>query len=113
VTLAALMNACRLTGRRMQDLKVLMAGAGAAGVAVAKILMDAGVTSIVACDRFGAIHRGREDYAAGSTNAPKSWLAEHTNRDQRDGTPQEMIEGTDMFIGLSGPGMIGAAACSE
>jgi malate dehydrogenase (oxaloacetate-decarboxylating) len=109
VTLAALMNACRLTGRRMEDLKVLMVGAGAAGVAVAKILMDAGVTSIVACDRFGAIHRGREDYAAGSMNAPKSWLAEHTNVDQRDGTPQQTIEGTDLFIGLSGPGIIGAA----
>jgi malate dehydrogenase (oxaloacetate-decarboxylating) len=86
-----------------------MVGAGAAGVAVAKILMDAGVTSIVACDRFGAIHRGREDYGAGSMNAPKSWLAEHTNPDQRDGTPQETIEGTDLFIGLSGPGVIGVA----
>jgi malate dehydrogenase (oxaloacetate-decarboxylating) len=109
VTLAALMNACRLTGRRIEDLDVLMVGAGAAGVAVAKILMDAGVTSIVACDRFGAIHRGREDFAAGSMNAPKRWLAEHTNPDQRDGTPQETIEGTDLFIGLSGPGIIGAA----
>ena len=57
-----------------------MVGAGAAGVAVAKILMDAGVTSIVACDRFGAIHTGRDDYQAGSMNAPKRWLAEHTNR---------------------------------
>src|SRR3954451_6218683 len=62
VTLAALINACRLTDRRMEDLEVLMVGAGAAGVAVAKILMDAGVTSIVACDRFGAIHTDREDY---------------------------------------------------
>jgi malate dehydrogenase (oxaloacetate-decarboxylating) len=68
-----------------------------------------GVTSIVACDRFGAIHRGREDYAAGSMNAPKSWLAEHTNPDQRDGTPQQTIEGTDLFIGLSGPRIISAA----
>src|ERR687896_298081 len=109
VTLAALINACRLTGRRMEDLEVLMVGAGAAGVAVAKILMDAGVTAIVACDRFGAIHRDRRDYEAGSMNAPKSWLAEHTNLHQRDGTPQETIEGTDLFIGLSGPGIIGAA----
>ena len=58
-----------------------MVGAGAAGVAVAKILMDAGVTSIVACDRFGAIHAGRDDYQAGSMNAPKRWLAENTNAD--------------------------------
>jgi malate dehydrogenase (oxaloacetate-decarboxylating) len=78
-------------------------------VAVAKILMDAGVTSIVACDRFGAIHTGRDDYAAGSMNSPKRWLAEHTNPDLRDGTPRETIEGTDLFIGLSGPGIIDAA----
>jgi len=109
VTLAALINACRLTDRRMEDLEVLMVGAGAAGVAVAKILMDAGVTSIVACDRFGAIHAGRDDYATGSMNAPKRWLAEHTNRDRRDGGPREVIEGTDLFVGLSGPGIISAA----
>ena len=109
VTLAALINACRLTDRRMEDLEVLMVGAGAAGVAVAKILMDAGVTSIVACDRYGAIHTGREDYEAGSMNAPKSWLAENTNPSHRDGMPREVIEGTDLFVGLSGPGIITAA----
>jgi malate dehydrogenase (oxaloacetate-decarboxylating) len=108
VTLAALINACRLTQRKMEDLQVLMVGAGAAGVAVAKILMDAGVTSIVACDRFGAIHTGRDDYQAGSMNAPKRWLAEHTNGEARDGQPREVIEGTDVFIGLSGPGIINA-----
>ncbi|MBD0282438.1 MAG: NAD-dependent malic enzyme [Thermoleophilaceae bacterium] len=109
VTLAALINACRLTARRMEDLEVLMVGAGAAGVAVAKILMDAGVTSIVACDRFGAIHAGREDYEAGSMNAPKRWLAEHTNPGRREGSPRSVTEGTDLFIGLSGPGIIDAA----
>src|SRR4051812_8553335 len=62
VVLAALINACRLTGRRIEDLTVCMVGAGAAGVAVAKILMGSGLTNIVACDRFGAIHAGREDY---------------------------------------------------
>ena len=87
---------------------MLMVGAGAAGVAVAKILMDAGVTSIVACDRFGAIHTGRDDYEAGAMNAPKRWLAENTNSDRRDGTPREVLEGTDLFIGLSGPGIIDA-----
>jgi malate dehydrogenase (oxaloacetate-decarboxylating) len=109
VTLAALINACRLAGRRMEDLEVLMVGAGAAGVAVAKILMDAGITSIVACDRFGAIHTGRQDYEAGSMNAPKRWLAENTNPGQRDGSPREVIEGTDLFVGLSGPGIIDAS----
>ena len=65
VTLAALINACRLTQRPLESLSVSMVGAGAAGVAVAKILMGAGVTSIVACDRYGAIHAGRQDYEAG------------------------------------------------
>src|ERR671928_716490 len=88
VVLAALINACRLTGRRIEDLSAAMVGAGAAGIAVAKILMDAGVTSIVACDRFGAIHAGRDDYEIGSMNAPKRWLAEHTNVDARDGQPR-------------------------
>ena len=88
---------------------MLMVGAGAAGVAVAKILMDAGVTSIVACDRFGAIHTGRDDYEAGSMNAPKRWLAENTNTDRRDGISREVIEGTDLFVGLSGPGIISAS----
>jgi malate dehydrogenase (oxaloacetate-decarboxylating) len=109
VTLAALINSCRLTGREMKDLEVLMVGAGAAGVAVAKIFMDAGVTSIVACDRYGAIHTGREDYEAGSMNEPKRWLAENTNPDRRDGAPREVIEGTDLFVGLSGPGIVDAA----
>jgi malate dehydrogenase (oxaloacetate-decarboxylating) len=109
VTLAALINACRLTDRRMEELQVLMVGAGAAGVAVAKILMDAGVTSIVACDRFGAIHTGRDDYEAGSMNAPKSWLAENTNTERRDGIPRDVIEGMDLFVGLSGPGIITAS----
>ncbi|HEY6779895.1 MAG TPA: malic enzyme-like NAD(P)-binding protein, partial [Thermoleophilaceae bacterium] len=108
VTLAALINACRLTGRSMESLKVCMVGAGAAGVAVAKIMMGSGVTDIVACDRYGAIHTEREDFAAGSMNAPKRWLAENTNVDKRSGTPREVIEGMDLFVGLSGPGIIEA-----
>jgi malate dehydrogenase (oxaloacetate-decarboxylating) len=108
VVLAALVNACRLTGRRIEDLSVCMVGAGAAGVAVAKILMSAGLTGIVACDRFGAIHTGREDYEGGSMNTPKVWLAENTNQEARSGTPGEVIEGADLFVGLSGPGIISA-----
>jgi malate dehydrogenase (oxaloacetate-decarboxylating) len=108
VTLAALINACRLTGRKLEDLSVRMVGAGAAGVAVAKILIGSGVTDIVACDRFGAIHTGRDDYEAGSMNAPKAWLAENTNEDRLSGTPAEVLERSDLFIGLSGPGIIQA-----
>jgi malate dehydrogenase (oxaloacetate-decarboxylating) len=108
VTLAALINACRLTRRPLEDLSVAMVGAGAAGVAVAKILMASGITKIVACDRYGAIHSGRQDYEAGSMNAPKTWLAENTNPERRDGSPADVLEGTDLFVGLSGPGIISA-----
>ncbi len=108
VTLAALINACRLTQRPLESLSVSMVGAGAAGVAVAKILLGAGVSSIVACDRYGAIHGGRQDYEAGSMNAPKRWLAENTNVERRDGSAADMLEGTDLFVGLSGPGIIQA-----
>jgi malate dehydrogenase (oxaloacetate-decarboxylating) len=109
VVLAALINACRLTGRRIEDLSAVIVGAGAAGVAVAKIMMNSGVTNVVACDRAGAIHTGREDYEAGQMNAPKAWLAENTNADCRSGTPAQVLEGTDLFVGLSGPGIISAA----
>ena len=108
VTLAALINACRLTGRKLEDIKVCMAGAGAAGVAVAKILMNSGITDVVACDRQGAIHTARPDYEDGSMNLPKTWLAEHTNSSKRAGSPADVLEGTDLFIGLSGPGIISA-----
>jgi malate dehydrogenase (oxaloacetate-decarboxylating) len=108
VVLAALLNACRLTGRRIEDLHVAMAGAGAAGVAVAKILTNSGVASVVACDRFGAIHSGRADYEDGSMNTPKAWLAEHTNSERVDGSPSQILAGRDLFIGLSGPGLFEA-----
>jgi malate dehydrogenase (oxaloacetate-decarboxylating) len=103
VVLAALINACRLTGRRIEDLGVTMVGAGAAGIAVAKILMNAGVKSIVACDRQGAIHGDRSDL-----NPEKAWLAANTNQEGRTGSLVDVLEGSDLFIGLSGPGVIEA-----
>jgi malate dehydrogenase (oxaloacetate-decarboxylating) len=103
VVLAALMNACRLTGRRIEDLNATMVGAGAAGIAVAKILMSAGIKSIVATDRSGVIHSGRE-----GLNSEKQWLADHTNPDGRTGSLVDVLEGADLFIGLSGPGVIQA-----
>jgi malate dehydrogenase (oxaloacetate-decarboxylating) len=108
VVLAGVLNSCRLTGRRMGDLSVAIVGAGAAGVAVARMLKGAGVDSIVACDRFGAIHTHRDDYTAGSMNEPKRWLAEHTNEHGRDGKPADVLEGCDLLVGLSGPGIITA-----
>jgi malate dehydrogenase (oxaloacetate-decarboxylating) len=104
VVLAALINACRLTGRGIEDLNATMVGAGAAGIAVAKILMNAGIKSIVACDRGGAINTERD-----GLNSEKQWLAENTNPDGRSGSVVDVLEGADLFIGLSGPGVIQAS----
>jgi malate dehydrogenase (oxaloacetate-decarboxylating) len=102
VVLAALINACKLTGRELADLRVLVTGLGAAGVAVTKILMAAGVTWILGADSKGLVSTERSDYADGSMNAIKRWYAEHTNPDGLTGAPADALEGTDLFIGLSG-----------
>src|SRR5215213_8837027 len=102
VTLAAVLNACRLTGRRLEDLRVLVVGLGAAGVAVARILLAAGVTHIVGCDSRGALHTDREDYLDASMPPVKRWFAEATNPERRSGPPADVIAGADLFIGLSG-----------
>ncbi len=102
VVLAALMNAVKLTGRRMADLRVLVVGLGAAGVAVTKILRSAGVTEVIGCDSKGAVHTERADYLDGSMNSMKRWYAERTNPEKLDGGPGDVIDGMDLFIGLSG-----------
>ena len=79
VVLAALLNACKLTGRDLMDLRVLVTGLGAAGVAVTKILLQAGVRDIIGCDSRGIVSTEREDYLDGSMNAIKRWYAETTN----------------------------------
>jgi malate dehydrogenase (oxaloacetate-decarboxylating) len=102
VTLAALINACRLTGRELSDLRVLVTGLGAAGIAVSRILMQAGVSHIVGADSKGLVSTQRADYVDGTMNAVKRWYAEHTNQDGILGGPVDALEGTDLFIGLSG-----------
>jgi malate dehydrogenase (oxaloacetate-decarboxylating) len=102
VVLAALINACTLTGRELAKLRVLVTGLGAAGVAVTKILMAAGVTHVVGADSRGIVSTAREDYVDGSMNAIKSWYAESTNPDGLTGSPADALEGMDLFIGLSG-----------
>ena len=101
VTLAALENALKITGKKMDELSVVIAGVGAAGVAISKILMQAGVTRLVGVDRKGAIWEGRDDL-----NVAKLWFAEHTNPERREGTLGEVLPGADVFIGVSGPGII-------
>ena len=102
VTLAALINAAKLTGKDLEDLKVLIVGLGAAGIATAKIFLRAGVTDIVGCDSRGAVHTDRADYQDGSMPPIKRWFAEATNPEKRQGGPADVIEGADLFIGLSG-----------
>jgi malate dehydrogenase (oxaloacetate-decarboxylating) len=99
VVLAALLNACKLTGRRLEDVRALVVGVGAAGIAVAQILLNAGVRHIVGCDSRGALHRDREDYE--ELPPLKRWLAD-LNTDGRAGTPGQVVEGMDLFVGLSG-----------
>jgi malate dehydrogenase (oxaloacetate-decarboxylating) len=110
VVLAALMNACRLTGRELADLRVLVVGLGAAGIAVTRILMAAGVRDIVGCDSRGAVHTGRADYLDGSMNPAKRWYAEATNPDRLAGGPADVVDGRDLFIGLSGARVMPAEA---
>ncbi len=113
VVLAALLNAVKLTGRRLEDLSVLVIGLGAAGVAVSKILLSAGVTRIVGADSRGAVHTEREDYLDGSMNAVKRWYAEVTNPERRTGAPADLIDGVDLLIGLSGARVLPAEALAR
>ncbi|MDQ6783353.1 MAG: NAD-dependent malic enzyme [Actinomycetota bacterium] len=101
VVLAALRNALKLVNKRMADLRIVLSGAGAAGVAITKILINAGVTDIVAADRKGAIHRGRE-----GLDPSKQWLADHANQQGHSGTLAHLLDGADVFVGVSGPGLL-------
>ncbi len=112
VVLAALLNACKLTGRDLMDLKVLVTGLGAAGVAVTKILMAAGVRNIIGADSQGLLSTERADYLDGSINSMKKWYAEVTNPEKVSGPPANALDGCDLFIGLSGAKIFPAEALS-
>jgi malate dehydrogenase (oxaloacetate-decarboxylating) len=101
VTLAALENALKIVGKSMGDLRVVIAGAGAAGVAIAKILLNAGVQNIIATDRQGAIHKGRDDL-----NDVKRLFADITNPEGISGTLSDVMPGADVFVGVSAPDLI-------
>ena len=101
VVLAALRNALTVVDRKMSDISVVIAGAGAAGVAIARILLNAGVSDIVAVDRKGTIYDGR-----GPLDVSKEWLAHHTNTGRRAGTLADALRGADVLIGVSGPGLV-------
>jgi malate dehydrogenase (oxaloacetate-decarboxylating) len=102
VVLAALINAVKLTGKRMEDLKVVVNGVGAAGVACSKIVMNAGVKNLIGCDQHGAIYEGRVEHM--------NWVKDHfsriSNPNGERGNIHDIIKGADVFFGLSAPGVI-------
>jgi malate dehydrogenase (oxaloacetate-decarboxylating) len=108
VTIAALFNALKIVGKQLADLRVLMLGLGAAGVAVTKMMLESGVANVIGCDRQGALSTKRADYDSGEMTEIKRWYAENTNPEGVEGTPAEAIEGCDLFVGVSGPGLISA-----
>ena len=101
VVLAALLNALRVVGKRLEDVRIVTTGCGAAGMAVTGILQHAGARWIVGCDEGGALYRGRE-----GLNEAKLEYAETTNPENLSGSADELLEGADVFIGLSVPGAI-------
>jgi malate dehydrogenase (oxaloacetate-decarboxylating) len=102
VVLAALYNALRIVDKRLDELKVVVAGTGAAGVACTKMLLAAGAHEVVGVDRHGAIYAGREPLETGI----KRWYAEHTNQAGLRGGLADVIDGADVFLGVSGPGLL-------
>ncbi|MDX2107079.1 MAG: NAD-dependent malic enzyme [Candidatus Melainabacteria bacterium] len=105
VVLAALINAVKLVNKKIEDLKIIVSGVGAAGVACSKILMSAGAKNVIGFDRQGAIYHGRDNL-----NFMKEWFADHTNPENFKGSVTDALRGADLYLGLSGPGSVSAEA---
>jgi len=104
VVLAALLNAVRLTRQKIERLRIVVSGAGAAGMAVTQMLLRAGTSDLVVCDRQGALHQGRLP----NLNASKAWIVEHTNPRNVRGRMEDALRGANVFIGVSGPDLLHA-----
>ncbi|MGI8329005.1 NAD-dependent malic enzyme [Actinomadura scrupuli] len=98
---AALTNALRVVGKDLASVRIAMAGAGAAGSAILKLLLHAGASQVVVCDFLGAVHRGRDDL-----DDSLRWIAENTNADNYAGDLKGAVKGADVFIGVSAPGIL-------
>ncbi|MDD4139435.1 MAG: NAD-dependent malic enzyme [Eubacteriales bacterium] len=101
VTLAGLINALRVVGKKLEDVRVVVNGAGAAATSIVKLLMASGLKQVILCDRSGAIYEGRANL-----NRYKAELAAVTNRDFKQGTLADVLAGADVFIGVSAPGVL-------
>ena len=103
VTLAAMINALKLVGKKMENLSVVVNGSGAAGIAITKLLMSRGLKKVILCDRKGAIYEGRD-----GLNPIKEEMAKISNLEKKKGSLAEVIKGADVFIGVSAPGSLTA-----
>ena len=101
VTLAAMINALKLVNKKIEDIEVVVNGAGAAGVAITKLLMSKGLKKVILCDRQGAIYKGRN-----GLNDIKAEMAEISNLEMKKGGLAEVIKGADVFVGVSAPGSL-------
>ena len=101
VTMAAMLNALKVVGKKIDEIKVVTSGAGAAGIAIIKLLISMGLKNVIMCDRKGAIYKGRE-----GLNKEKEEMAEISNRNMEKGSLADVIKGADVFIGVSAPGTV-------
>jgi malate dehydrogenase (oxaloacetate-decarboxylating) len=101
VTLAAMINALKLTGKKLESVSVVTSGAGAAGVAIIRLLLAMGLADVVMCDRQGAIYQGRDNL-----NSEKAEMAAISNRQMKKGSLADVMQGADVFIGVSAPGTV-------
>ncbi len=101
VCLAAMLNALKVVNKKIDEIRVVTSGAGAAGIAIIKLLISMGLKDVVMCDRKGAIYKGRD-----GLNAEKEIIAEMTNQQMRKGSLEDVIKGADVFIGVSAPGCV-------
>jgi len=103
ITLAGLTNALKIVGKKIEDIKVVVNGAGAAATAITKLLISRGLNNVILCDRKGAIYEGRDNL-----NSAKEEIAKITNKDKIAGGLADVIKGADVFIGVSAPGVLTA-----
>ena len=101
VTAAAMINALKLTGKKLDEIKVVTSGAGAAGIAIIKLLVSLGLQNVIMCDRHGAIYEGRDNL-----NPEKEEMAKISNKNKEKGSLADMLKGADVFIGVSAPGTV-------
>ena len=101
ITLAGLLNALKVVGKKKEDVRIVTSGAGAAAIAIVKLLLSAGFTDVTMCDRKGAIYEGRE-----GLNWIKEEMALVTNREKKSGSLADVLAGADVFIGVSAPGTV-------